>query len=257
MVPAGETLSLVVLPEYLRLMMMASKTLLSVAKGFLILCLILLQTSLFSAQTSRSRISKHPKTIGNEPLVKVARDYPLLQVQMTALRQIFFKYDDYESPRFVWGNDQIWWDILKVRGDLQVLAEQAPSTDRPEIWSTQYEMEHAVLTLLASNHLDFLVSELELSDDQIGRIDKVLQSDVARKHQTLRSMWPNISADNLFGRLTEISRDTDSLIRRLLFDEQLRDYERIKSDAARSETRRLAVYKTSTNSLFSYQNCNF
>src|SRR3954451_23588925 len=120
MVQAGEILSLVVLPEYLRLMMMASKTLLSVAKGFLILCLILLQTSLFSAQTSRSRISKHPKTIGNEPLVKVARDYPLLQVQMTALRQIFFKYDDYESPRFVWGNDQIWWDILKVRGDLQV-----------------------------------------------------------------------------------------------------------------------------------------
>jgi hypothetical protein len=238
-------------------MKMASKMLLSSAKGFLILGLIFLQTSLLSAQTTRSRISKRPKPVRNEPLPKVARDLPLLQVQMTALRQIFFKYDDYDSPRFVWGNDQIWWDILKIRADLDPLAQQAPAADRPGIWSTQYEMEHTVLTLLASNHLDFLVSQLELSDDQIGRMDKVLQSDVARKHQTLRSMWPNISSEILFRRLSEISQDTDILIRRLLFDEQLRDYERIKSDAGRSQARRLAVYKNSTKSLLSYQNCNF
>ena len=224
---------------------MAAKLLLSVAKGSVILCLALLTASTVVSQSSAPRSSKHSRSVRNSrPAKPAVRDIFLLQLQMAALRQVFLKYDDYESPRLVWCNDQIWWDMLKIRGDLDVLLKNASAVDRNGTWSTQYEMEDTVLTLLASNHLDFLVSELELSNDQINGIEKVLHSDVSKKHQTLRMMWPNFDPEYLFRRLDEITNETDFFIRKVLFDEQLKDYQRIKSDAFRSQTRHLASFKS-------------
>jgi hypothetical protein len=169
-----------------------------------------------------------------------------MDLQMTTLKRIFLKYDGNDVPTFIWYNDQIWWDLYKNRGDLDARLKNDLENGRSTaVWSTQYEMEDAVLSLLASNQLEFLAYELELSDSQVDAVEKVIRSDVMRKHQIFRVLWPQPESDLLFEQIGAISDNTDLKLRRILFQEQFKGYQRIKADAFRLSSGRLAFNKQS------------
>jgi hypothetical protein len=170
-----------------------------------------------------------------------------MDLQMTTLKRIFLKYDGNDVPTFIWYNDQIWWDLYKNRGDLDARLKNDLENGRSTaVWSTQYEMEDAVLSLLASNQLEFLAYELELSDSQVDAVEKVIRSDVMRKHQIFRALWPQTVCDLLFKQIGAVSEGTDMKLKQILFQEQFREYQRIKDDAFRLSSGRLAINKPSS-----------
>jgi hypothetical protein len=167
----------------------------------------------------------------------IGRHQPFVDRQMSTLRRIFLKYDYYEPPRFIWSNDEIWQDLFKNRADLRLSLKKEPNSDKlNDVWFTQFQMEYEVLSLLASNQLDFLSFELGLNDGQVVGLERIVRSDLRQKHQILRTLPASQTSDTYLDRVAETSRKTDVRFQRLLFDEQLKSYQRIKLNAMPEST---------------------
>jgi hypothetical protein len=91
--------------------------------------------------------------------------------------------------------------------------------------------------MLLDEESQFLGEDLDLTNEQIDDLYKIVLRDIGRKQLLLNS---KLSDDALAQRTKAISADTEARIVRMLFPEQVDAWKKMKSRAAALETKLVA-----------------
>ena len=152
--------------------------------------------------------------------------------QLHYFGKVMVKYSSEDTVSLIWCDDRIWWDLYRSRVGL---AAQLTEIDRSEqsrsrVWELRTRMEREALWLLATDEINLMASELELTDDQFPKFMAAVRQDAKRKHQALKTYPANNTPERFLDDLRQISNETEATLLKLLSPVQQESYTEIKLD---------------------------
>jgi len=152
--------------------------------------------------------------------------------QLHYFGKVMVKYSSEDTVSLIWCDDRIWWDLYRSRVGL---AAQLTEIDRSEqsrsrVWELRTRMEREALWLLATDEINLMASELELTDDQFPKFMAAVRQDAKRKHQALKTYATNNTPERFLDDLRQISTETEATLLKLLSPAQQESYAEIKLD---------------------------
>lgn len=205
----------------------------------LIILIFFLLTSIQTyGQTVKSKSQQNKKNLRYKfqlSEAQLSRLRPLIQKQIMCLEKIFTRYTKKIDADYIafWTDMDVWLELKDDRNNFAanlntiLTKEQAQALQR-----ARFDLENTNLSLLLDEQMSILDEELDLDEGQDIDIQKVLTQDIRKKRGLIGS--PSPSDDSFLRKLKAISDETENKIKKILFPDQNRTYQKNKQNSQKN-----------------------
>ena len=175
---------------------------------------------------------------------------PLVQKQIICLQKIFTRFSEKVDINFLsfWIDTDVWLELKDDRKFFAVNLREILTKEQTQVLqSARFDLEEENLLDLLDEKMPILDEELDLEDQQEIDIHKVLTQDIKKKRLLINN--PSSSDDSLIGKLKAVSDETENKIKKILFPEQNKTYQKNKQNSQKSGIRLWGVVPPSTSDL--------
>lgn len=165
---------------------------------------------------------------------------PVIQQHTDGLMKIFSKYEDkLENGSILLSiGPDIWSDLGKFRKRMAGSSPAALSLKQAAALRTVYmDMEKEIVTMIFDEETQFLGDDLDLSNNQMDELYKIVLRDIGRKQLLLNG---KLSDEAISAKMKAITADTETRIMKMLFPEQVDGWKKMKQKALDLETKLVA-----------------
>lgn len=165
---------------------------------------------------------------------------PVIQMHTDGLMKIFSKYEDQveNGSMLVSIGPDIWSDLGKFRKKMADSSPAVLSLKQAAALRTVYmDMEKEIVTMIFDEETQYLGDDLDLSNNQLDELYKIVLRDIGRKQLLLNG---KLSAEAISTKMQAITTDTEARIMKMLFPEQVNGWKKMKQKALDLETKLVA-----------------
>ena len=189
--------------------------------------LLATQASIASAQYTRERPT--PSKNVAEKTRSLRSMSPELRRHTALLQRALARYltsGDSLTPYLT--SHQFWLELRGSRLGSRGGSNQRSRRELLVLWQAYRDLEKDIERIMLDDQLALLAEALELNDVQYERIDAILKKDAEEKFKLLSAS--GVTDRFFLQRLTRISAESEAMIRKALFPEQLVIYEKRQTE---------------------------
>lgn len=165
---------------------------------------------------------------------------PVIQLHTDGLMKIFSKYEDRleNGAMLISIGPDIWEDLGKFRKKMAQSSPGMLTQKQAAALRTVYmDLEKEIVTMIFDEETQFLGEDLDLSNNQMDELYKIVLRDIGHKQLLLDS---KLNAATIFTRMKTMAAETEARILKVLFPDQVDAWKKIKQKAVAQETRLVA-----------------
>ena len=165
---------------------------------------------------------------------------PVIQSHTDGLMKIFSKYEDRleDGAVLLSIGPEIWDDLGKFRKKMGDTPSATLNLKQAAALRTVYmDMEKEIVTMIFDEETQFLGEDLDLSNNQMDQLYKVVLRDIGRKQLLLDG---KLNVATVTARMKAITADTEASIMKLLFPDQVVTWKKMKEKAEAQATKLVA-----------------